>query len=392
MSPVVADSSPVASTPPATLATALKKLDQLRKELKATLIERDGEIDAILLALLAGEHVLLLGPWGSAKSALANALSEALDTTSFSILLTKHTTPEEPFGPYDLPALKQGKYTRITQGRFPAAEIAFLDEIFKSSSAILNGFLTALNERCFDNGGVRQSIPLKLCIAASNELPQDEGLGALFDRFLIRRWTRYIADRDNKRRLLLMRGEPRVQTRITAEELNVLRAAREAVDYQPVVESLLNLGDDLAAEGIEVSDRRWRKACKVVQASAVLNGRSKAEVEDLMPLADVLWDDPEDYSKVYGVVAKTVSPDLQKALALLDSATELWTKAGAANADLSKPEVLQKMAALNNELKNVGKQLSTLKQGGAVKECTDKVRAMHQSLAQRIQKQISGSW
>lgn len=376
---------------PAEIAAGQAALAALRAELKAKFIERDDEIDAVLTALVAEEHVLLLGPWGTAKSNLANALQQALACKEFSVLLTKHTTPEEVFGPFNLPLLKQGKYERVTTGRFPEAELAFLDEIFKSSSAILNAFLTALNERWFDNGGIRQAIPLTVCIAASNELPQDEGLGALFDRFLIRRWTRYISDRDNMRRLLLS-GEIVITSRISQDELLALRAARRAADFSNMIESLLTIKDEMGAAGLEVSDRRWKKVVKLVQASAVMHGRSKATTEDLIPCADALWDDPDDHSKVYGLVARAVSPDLEKALQLMDAATDVWTKAGASKADLAKPDELSKMAAVNNELKRIVAELKKLKQVGAVAEATAKVLGMHTDLARRIQKQLTGSW
>lgn len=382
------------TTPTHNLPAARASLTTLRDQMRAAFIERTGEIDAILMATIAGEHVLLVGPWGTAKSQLANALAKGIDSTSYSILLTKHTTPEEPFGPLDLNALDRGEYRRITKGRFPEAEVAFLDEIFKSSSAILNGFLTALNEREFDNGGQRQPIPLKVCVAASNELPQDEGLGALFDRFLFRRWTPYVKDRDNRRRLLMMKGNPidAITAKLSPADLDALRAARASVDYTDVVEPMLDLAEALAAEGIEVSDRRWRKCVKVVQASAVLNGRDKATTADLMPLADALWDDPEDYGKVFGCVAKFVSPDLEKALQLQDAAIELWSKKGLATADLGSPAGLATVAESQRELKRIHGQLQALRQDGAVAEATAKVGGMVQNIARRMTQAVAAGF
>lgn len=374
------------------LPAAMAALGKLRGELKAAFLERDPEIDAILVALLAEEHVLLLGPWGTAKSALTNVIAQALGSTYYSMLLTKHTTPEEPFGPWDLPRMKEGIYRRVTIGRFPEAQVAFLDEIFKSSSAILNGFLTALNERMFDNGGIRQAIPLQVCIAASNELPQDESLGALFDRFLLRRYTRYISDRDNRRKLLTMRGEPEITARLSSEDLECLRVARRAVDCTATVEPMLEIGDSLAAEGFEVSDRRWRKLVKLVQAAAVLRGATTADTEDLLILADALWDNPDDAAKIYGVVAKAVSPDMQKALELLDSATELWTKAAPEKLDPNKPEQLQAMATLHKGLKQVKQDVARLRQTGAVVEATAKIERMHKYVAEKVQKAVMGNW
>lgn len=376
---------------PATLTAAVDAVNALGTELKTQLVERDGEVDAVLTALVAGEHVLLLGPWGTAKSLLANTLSAALGVTEFSILMTKHTTPEEVFGPFNLPALKEGRYERVTTGRFPEAQVAFLDEIFKSNSAILNGFLTALNERKFDNGGHRQDIPLLMTIGASNELPQDEGLGALRDRFLVSRWTRYVGDRGAMRRLLLA-GDVKVTARVSAEQLQALHAARAAVDVEGVVDAVLTIRDEMAAEGMEVSDRRWKKALKLVQASAVLNGRQRATEEDLMPIADALWDAPDDAAKVYGLVARQVAPDLEKALKLLDSATELWAKTGVDKLDLRKPDQLTAAANVNAELKRILGEVRKLKASKDVTAAAQRVEVLATTIQSKITKHINGGW
>lgn len=163
-----------------------------------SLIERDGEVLAVLLALIAGEHVLLVGPPGTAKSALCNLLTSWQNGVAFKILLTKFTDPSETCGPLDLPALKAGRYERLTAGMLPDCDIAFADEVFKASSAILNTLLTMMEERTFKNGRNLINCPLQMLIGASNEFPGDhdgggEELGALFDRFLVRRIVSPIA-------------------------------------------------------------------------------------------------------------------------------------------------------------------------------------------------------
>lgn len=376
------------------LGKATGALTALRAQLKTAFVERDGEVDALLLALLAGEHALLLGPWGTGKSALVQALSSALDARHFSVLLTKHTVPEEVFGPLDLPALKTGTYRRVTTGRFPEAETAFLDEAFKSSSAILNGFLTALNERQFDNGGIRQPIPLTFCVAASNELPQEDGLGALFDRFLVRRWTRYVSDAVGFRRILTMRGEPRVDARLSADELVALRSARADVDIEPILDKIVEVRDALLGAGIQPSDRRWRKAVKVVQASAVLDGRAVASPEDLLVLGDVLWDSPEDYGKVYGTIASVVSPDLQRALELLDAASEAYREIGGDKEfNFSGEEGTKQLVIVSNtieKLKGIQQEAGKLKQDGEVVRVLKRINEMRGSINERFQRKMLG--
>jgi MoxR-like ATPase len=163
------------------------KFAATRRELAAALIERDAEIDLCPTALVAREHVLLVGPPGCAKSLLLDSLLAWTGGRKFSILLTKFSVPEEVFGPVSVASLKDDRFVRVTAGKLPEADFAFTDEVFKASSAILNTLLRILNERTFDAGaGVARRVPLKLCLAASNEWPCPETgreLAALFDRF-----------------------------------------------------------------------------------------------------------------------------------------------------------------------------------------------------------------
>jgi MoxR-like ATPase len=150
------------------------------------LVERETEIRLMMLAALSGEHLLLLGPPGTAKSELGRRLSDMCSGNFFERLLTRFSVPEELFGPLSMRSLEADRYERHIDGYLPTANVAFVDEVFKANSAILNALLTILQERLFDNGSRRISVPLVCLIGASNELPESEELDALYDRFLIR--------------------------------------------------------------------------------------------------------------------------------------------------------------------------------------------------------------
>ena len=178
----------------------------LRHRLSEILVERDQEIDLALTALLAGEHLLLVGPPGCGKSLLLDSLLTLIGGRRFSALLTRFSVPEELFGPISLAGLKEDRFVRVTTGKLPEADFVFLDEIFKGNSAILNTLLKLLNERVFDAGdGLLRSVPLKLCVAASNEWPAPETakeLAALFDRFVLRSTVSPVRSHAGRTRLL----------------------------------------------------------------------------------------------------------------------------------------------------------------------------------------------
>src|SRR5512140_636166 len=175
--------------------SARERLRRLRDELTQTFLERGEVIDGALAALLAGQHVLLIGPPGTAKSMLADELCHRLDGAHyFQWLLTKFSTPEELFGAVSLRSLENDEYRRVTTHKLPEAHIAFLDEVFKANSSILNSILTLMNERRFHNGREPMEVPLVTLFGASNELPEEDELQALYDRFLLRFVVGYIAD------------------------------------------------------------------------------------------------------------------------------------------------------------------------------------------------------
>lgn len=266
--------------------------------LETGLLERGTATRLMLLAALAGEHVLLIGPPGTAKSELARRLHGVMAVGRyFERLLTRFSTPEELFGPLSLQALEDDRYERLIEGYLPTAGVAFLDEVFKANSAILNALLTLLNEREFDNGQQRLRVPLVSVVGATNEVPTEEALLAFHDRFLLRVPVEPVSDASFAAllRLPAQARQPDPALRPwQPEELDALRAARERVGLgDDVLAHLADLRPRLRAWDIAVSDRRWRQVAGLLRSAALTEGRTQVDALDLWLLPHVLAHQPD---------------------------------------------------------------------------------------------------
>lgn len=275
--------------------------------LDARFVGRAEAIRALLVCVVAGEHALLIGAPGTAKSALVRALSELVSARFFEYLLTRFTEPNELFGPVDIQAFRDGRYERRTAGMLPEAEIVFLDEVFKANSAILNSLLTLLNERALTVGGRVLPCPTVSVIGASNEVPTDDSLGAVYDRFLVRVRTESLEafhfDALVARGLEAEAGRAPVAPLVELASLGQFRRdfsalARPSAELLSTYKSLIF---QLRAEGVGLSDRRVVKLLKLVIASAWIDGRPDSDEGDLWVLRHV-WNTDEQRAIVAGVV------------------------------------------------------------------------------------------
>ena len=344
----------------------LERFKLLLQEMNRGIYEKNTEISLSLLAALAGESVILLGPPGVAKSMVARQLKTAFwDAQTFEYLMSRFSTPDEIFGPVSIQKLKTSDtYERAVEGYLPTADVVFLDEIWKAGPAIQNTLLTVINEKIFRNGNREMHLPLKLLVAASNELPaKGEGLEALWDRFVIRIESRPIKLEKNFRAMLLeshadFSGSTGVlghadfadnadfsgsmgksgstdfsDLKITAEEyaewaekICKIGVKEEVLDaISAIRKSLRAVNVDEAAErrNIYVSDRRWKNIVRLLRTSAFMQDREEVDICDLLPIYHCLWQEPEERDAIRSIVIRALfSPFAEKLVEMKNALAE----------------------------------------------------------------------
>lgn len=295
------------------LSEVVQRLSNVARVLEHTFLGKSETVRLMLVAAVAGEHMLLVGPPGTAKSAIVRMFAKLVDAQYFEYLLTRFTEPNEIFGPIDIQAFRQGSYQRRMEGMLPTSEIVFLDEVFKANSAILNSLLSVLNERTYTVGGTVVKVPLISAFGASNEVPNDDDLMAVFDRFLIRLKS------DNLDSYhfhdLLVRGIAHEASKITGEydrlqpqlaaqdlrNLHIIFADRMRRIPESFLAQYKGLIFQIRAEGVSISDRRAVKMLKLFCASALLDGRETPDPSDFFLLKHT-WNNLDQAEILDGIV------------------------------------------------------------------------------------------
>ena len=306
-----------------------KRMKSLVQAIGKGVYEREHILSLALLAAIAGESIFLLGPPGTAKSLVARRLKEVFrEKRTFEYLMSRFSTPDEIFGPVSISRLKnEDVYERCTEGYLPEADVVFLDEIWKAGPAIQNALLTAINERIYRNGAQTIQLPMKALIAASNELPkEDEGLEALWDRFLIRVVSDCIKSEKTFYKMLRERQQTGItvpdklciseaeyrQWQLDIEEVEIPDDMLRMITY--VRQQLAAIAEEKDVEPLDyyISDRRWKKTVHLLQASAFLNGRKEMDYSDMYLLAHTLWNRAEDISLIAELVYDQFFADLEE--------------------------------------------------------------------------------
>lgn len=297
---------------------AIAKLSSIEMELNNEFVERNDLIKIMVLALVTNSNLLMLGPPGTAKSKISKAMCNRIDNSNFfEWMLNKSSDPSELLGTFSIKGMENDQFKRATTGKLPEANIAFIDEVYKSNSPTLNALLTIMNEHIFYNDGKPVPVPLISMFAASNEPPEDESLLAMHDRFLFRIDVEYVHDSSNKKRMFNNYIYERAginnsisYTTISIDELECLQQEAKKIPVpKQIINKFISLMNNLQKNAtISISDRRANECFKVLQGSALINGRKKVGLDDFNALKYVLWEKADDFDTIASEISKIVNP------------------------------------------------------------------------------------
>lgn len=362
------------------LGSVRSRFRQLRDDLRAVFKEREDAIECILLSALSAQHALLVGPPGTAKSALFfSFLASFPDARKFQTLVTKFGSEDEIFGPLKISALKADRWERNLDGRLAAVECAFLDKVFKASDSLLNALLSVMNERLFKG----LSTPLRMLVGASNELPEEEVLSAVYDRFLLRDVVDYVQADATWMQLVACPPTftPSVQINL-AEWDAAVDDASKVVLPERVVQEMVRIRTELRASGLVASDRRWISLTRVMKAAAWLDDCSEVELDHLAVLRFGLWNKPDDRARVQATLTTIDRSVVSKAVEIVDGALRSYARRPTEPA--AYMEALPKLAAeVTDAAKRVQEQLAagvSRRASARIQPRLDELRRAHDAL------------
>lgn len=352
------------------LAKARQKVLDIRAEMKQILIERDNEIDLVILSILSKQHGVFVGSGGVAKSMTVDSLFDRIDAPLFKVLLRKSMPVEEIFGPLSIKGLENDQFRYITNGRAADVNALFLDEVYKGNAVVLNALLMLINERTFINDGVPVQVPLWSVFGASNELPTEPELAAFRDRFAWHKEVKPVSTDDGFKTVL--RG---AINRTMGHGVNVTRISQAEVEALQAEVANIAVPDDFLndmatmkrrAEGefqLHISARRYIAGIAMCRAQAALNGRSSVITDDMTLFQHTLWTDIEDAAAAYEVTldyAGKVARVTQQLRASFDPFhADLANLRGQIPKDGAiSQEIAGQVATIQMNLKNVAQQVT----------------------------------
>ena len=370
-----------------------QKFTAVEDEMNKILIERSAPVRGVLLSALSSTNILLLGPAGIAKSMLINEWNKRITGSAyFEWLLSKFSTPDELFGPISLTGLEKERYKRVTTGKLPEANTAFLDEIFKSNSSILNALLTILNERKFFNDGVPVTVPLVTVAGASNEIPDsDDGLDAFFDRFLLKYHLAAIHEPSAFIRMLKLAAlEP--SATVSLEEIKTAQGEIESVKIDDsILSQIVKIREGIKRDITLVSDRTFKISMKILKAEAWLNGKDEVLMDNLELYRHICWTKPEQEKSIHSQILTLISPEKNKILEyysqVLDMEKDLYKKKEAGGRQTAVVETSQKVNEACVKIADLKKAMMARKQD--VKE-VEKIENELEEIKIRIARDILG--
>ena len=322
----------------------IDKIKAVESHVNGNIVGRDDLTRGIVLSLIAGQNILALGVPGTAKTMLVQSIAESFASSDdvFDILLTKFTKANEVFGPTDIAALEAGEYKINTAGYLPSAKVGVLDEIFKGSSAILNGLLRMANERTFRNGNAVEETPVRMLVGMSNEYPEDPALlAAFYDRFPSKFIVGYLDGDDFVKMLGVADSGKTSKLGVSLSEDDFAEIDRRVKNVNlpaEIIDTLADIRAALKAKNVVISDRRWVQAVKLMKAHAVYNDRGTVSRRDLCVLEAVAWNTDNDRATIGTILPEYLNPFEGELRVITDEAYAARTKIlEAANYDGSDP-------------------------------------------------------